>query len=151
MVGDFPDFAVDRLSGRLYAVWADGRFSGGAATGIALSVSADGGLSWSAPVKINQTPTNIPAGNQQAFLPSVAVAADGTVGVTYFDFRNNTPAPGLPTDYWFVHADPGSNPSDPASWRQELRLTGTSFDLETGPLGPEGYFLVRQRTLTWIS
>ena len=42
-------------------------------------------------IKVNKTPTNIPIGNQQAFTPSVDVAADGTVAVTYYDFRNNTP------------------------------------------------------------
>ena len=53
---------------------------------------------------MNQTPTTIPIGNQQAFTPSVDVAADGTVAVTYYDFRNNTPTPAtLPTDYFVVH------------------------------------------------
>jgi len=45
------------------------------------------------PVKANQTP-NAAA----AFTPSVYVAANGTVGVTYYDFRNNTSAAGALTD-----------------------------------------------------
>src|ERR671924_2000077 len=64
------------------------------------SESADGGLTWSAPVKINKTPTNIPTLDQQAFTATVKVASDGTVGVTYYDFRNNTSSDaGLMTDY----------------------------------------------------
>jgi hypothetical protein len=34
--------------------------------------------------------------------------SDGTVGVPYYDFRNNTAAPGVPTDQWFVHCHRGS-------------------------------------------
>lgn len=98
-------------------------------------MSTDGGFTWSVPIRINQTPTNIPLANQQAFTPSIAVAADGTVGVTYYDFRFNDANPGLPTDYWFVHADPTSSGglSDPLNWGHELRLTNTSFDMERAP------------------
>ncbi len=134
------DVAVDPHNGNLYAVWADARFSGFSHDDIAFSMSTDAGLHWSDPIKVNQTPTNIPAGNQQAFLPSVAVADDGTVAVTYYDFRNNTSAAGLPTDYWLVHAS--SNFTNPASWTaDEKRLTDTSFDLEKAPPTSRGYFL----------
>lgn len=94
-----PDVALDPRTGRLYAVWMDGRFSGGAYNDIALAMSDDGGRTWTAPVRVNQTPTDIPAADRQASYPSVAVAADGTVAVTYADFRFNTVARGLPTDY----------------------------------------------------
>jgi hypothetical protein len=139
--GPLFDVVQDPTSGNLYTVWEDARFSGGAHNGIAFSMSTDGGSTWSAPVAINKTPTDIASGNQNAFLPSIAVAADGTVGVTYYDFRNNTPAAGLLTDYWFVHADPGMDLTNPANWGQELRLTNTSFDMETAPLGPHGLFV----------
>ena len=135
----FLDVTVDRHNGNLYAVWDDGRFSGFAHDDIAFSMSTDGGRSWTTPIKVNQTPTNIPAGDQQAFTPSVAVADNGTVAVTYYDFRNNTPAPGLLTDYWIVHAD--NNFTDPASWSQENRLTNASFDLEQAPRTTRGIFL----------
>ena len=124
----------------LYAVWTDGRFSNFTHDDIAFSMSTDGGLTWSDPIKVNQTPTNIPAGNQQAFTPAVAVAADGTVAVTYYDFRNNTADPGLPTDFWLAHAS--GNYADPSSWATgELRLTDTSFNMENAPLTNHGYFL----------
>jgi hypothetical protein len=103
-------------------------------------MSTDGGQTWTAPIKVNQTPTNIPASDQQAFTPSVAVNSDGTVAVTYYDFRNNTAAAGLPTDYWLVHAS--GNLTDPNSWTSdEKRLTDTSFNMENAAPTSRGYFL----------
>src|SRR5262249_23859431 len=55
-----PAVAVDPRSGNIYVVWEDARFSGGAIDQIAFSMSNDGGLDWTSPIKINQTPTNIP-------------------------------------------------------------------------------------------
>src|SRR5438067_12110627 len=79
--GELPDFAVDRVSGKLYAVWDDDLPDG--LDKVYFSQSTDGGLTWSAPVKINKTPTNVPTLDQQAFTATVKVAGDGTVGVTY--------------------------------------------------------------------
>jgi hypothetical protein len=130
-VADFlAHYAVDPNNGNLYAVWPDGRFSGFQYNSIAFTMSTDGGLTWSAPVRINQAPDAVPAGNRQAFLPSVAVANDGTAAVTYYDFRNNTSAPGVPTDFWLVRAHPSDGLTDPSSWHDENRLTNASFDFE---------------------
>jgi hypothetical protein len=127
-----PDIAVDPDSGNLYAVWQDARFSGGAFDSIAFSMSTDGGFTWSPTIKVNATPTGIPAGNQQAFTPSVHVSEDGTVGVTYYDFRNNTSDPAtLPTDYWIVHCH--ATCANPASWGNEARLTDAPFDMRKAP------------------
>jgi ELWxxDGT repeat protein len=134
------DVAMDPHNGYLYAVWMDGRFSGGQFNSIAFSMSTDGGSIWSAPIQVNKTPTNIPAGDQQALMPSVKVAADGTVAVTYYDFRNNDASPGLPTDYWVVFGKPTTPTAltDPANWGGELRLTDHSFDLEKALFLGEG-------------
>jgi hypothetical protein len=133
----------DPANGNLYAVWADGRFSNFSHEDVAFSMSTNGGLTWSAPIKVNQTPTNIPAGDQQAFTPAVAVNSAGTVAVTYYDFRNNvdlTPGSGLPTDYWLAHA--GGDFTNPASWAaDEKRLTDTSFNMEGAPPTSRGVFL----------
>jgi hypothetical protein len=141
--GTASDVAGDPSNGNLYAVWQDGRFNGRQHDAIAFSMSTDGGLTWSEPIQINQTPTGIDPGNQQAFLPTIQVAQDGTVGVTYYDFRFNDPQPGLATDYWFVHANP-SDPgglTNPANWAHELRLTNASFDLERAPNTVRGLFV----------
>jgi hypothetical protein len=128
-----PEIAVDHATGALYAVWQDARFSapplGHAYAGIALSKSTDGGFTWSPPVQVNQRP------DVQAFTPSVEVAADGTVGVSYYDFRNNTADPNtLWTDYFIVHSHDGA-----ATWGNEAHLGGP-FDMKTAPYAG-GFFV----------
>jgi hypothetical protein len=143
--GDFiPDVAVDPANGNLYAVWMDLRFDGGIFLtdhdNIAFSMSTDGGRSWSPAIKVNQTPTGEPNYDQQAFTPSVDVASDGTVTVSYYDFRNNTSSPAaLDTDYFAVHCHTGC--ASPAGWAgNETRITPASFDIRRAPYA-RGYFL----------
>jgi hypothetical protein len=143
--GDFiPDIAVDPNNGNIYAVWMDLRFDGGIALvdhdNIAFTMSTDGGRTWLPTIKVNQTPTTEPNYDQQAFTPSVAVAADGTVTVSYYDFRYNTPDPGtLLTDYFAVHCH--ANCASAASWMgNETRITPASFDIRRAPYA-RGYFL----------
>ncbi len=150
-----PEVTVDRNpgspgQGNLYAVWQDARFSGFQIDEVAFALSTDGGSTWSAPIKINQTPTGIRLGDRQAFTPTVKVAADGTIGVTYYDFRNNTPCPivggepdctGVPlnTDYFIVHCHAAC--SDPANWAgNETQLTSASFDMRKAPVA-RGFFV----------
>jgi hypothetical protein len=133
--GGLPSFAVDSSSGRMYAVWEDDAGQPGIDE-ILFSQSSDGGLTWSTPLKVNKTPTNIPAGDQQAFTPTIKVASDGTVGVTYYDLRNNTPAPGLPTDYWFVHCHGAC--TNAANW-SETHVAGSFDEEQAADAG--GYFL----------
>ena len=106
--------------GGLVVVWEDSSFSGGLYDGIALSESTDAGQTWSAPVEVNRDPA------VQAFTPSVAVLADGTIGVTYYDFRNNSSnASTLLTDYWFASS------SDAVHW-SEQHISGP-FDMDLAP------------------
>ncbi len=140
--GGLPDIAVDRNLaspgyGNLYAVWGDSfgseKIKSTLHSTIVFTESKDGGLTWSPLSRIDQSP-----GNVQAFTPSVHVASDGTVGVSYYDFRNNTSAPGLPTDQWFIHCHPASDCTDPASWA-ENHVDGP-FDIENAATAG-GYFL----------
>lgn len=121
------DVAVDPENGNLYAVWQDARFNG--FDEVAFSMSTDGGFTWSTPIKINQTPANGNELRRQAFLPSVAVA-DGTVGVTYYDFRNDDDTGEL-ADHWFTSC--AATCSDPSKWGNEARLTDASFDYLQAP------------------
>jgi hypothetical protein len=133
------DIAADR-TGNLYAAWQDSRFRG--VDEIAFSQSSDGGDSWSAPVRVSQTPASSSNPlDQQAFVPQIDVAADGTIAVSYYDFRANTADPGAPTDFWIVHCH--ASCTNPPSWGGEARLTNTSFDIEQAPAarGPFGFFL----------
>jgi hypothetical protein len=131
-----PDIGVNPVTGRLYAVWSDSRFSGGRHNDVAVSTSGDDGLTWTKPRKVNKTPTTIRAVNRQAFTPSVEMTAGGTVGVTYYDFRKNTAGGGTRTDYWFghCHADCTSG----ANW-SETHVSG-SFNIRRAPVA-RGYFL----------
>jgi len=127
-----PSFAVDRRNGNLYAVWEDGRFSNFQYNDTAFAMSADGGLTWSVPIRVNRTPLDIPQTDRQAFFPSIAVAVDGTIGVSYYDFRFNDANPGLPTDRWLVLCHPSSAKpaTNPANWDNEVRLTDISFNMQ---------------------
>jgi hypothetical protein len=78
---DLPEIAVDRASGEVYIVWEQAQ-PGAMIDGVAMVSSTDGGVMWSAPVLINGAP------EAAAFTPTVAVAADGAVGVMYYDLRD---------------------------------------------------------------
>ncbi len=107
-------------NGEVYVAWQDARFSGGLHDAIALSRSHDGGLTWTAPVRVNGAPT-VPA-----FTPSLHVAPDGTVGVSYYDLRNDTATAPLSTDAWLARSRDGG-----ATWT-DLRI-GETFDLAQAP------------------
>jgi hypothetical protein len=114
--------------GELYVVWQEATLAP-SGSAIAFSKSLDGGSSWSAPVRINTRP------DVQAFTPSVEALADGTIGVTHYDLRFNTPDPAtLPTDYWFLHSHNGGSTWD------EARVTPASFDHKLAPFA-QGLFL----------
>jgi hypothetical protein len=144
-----PSIAVDANSGNLYVVWQDARFSNGGDFSdanllideIAFSMSSNGGRRWSRPIKVNRTPTNVPLENRQAFTPAVHVAADGTIAVTYYDFRFNDGASDLKTDYFMVRCQPSSTRrcSDSADWTDEVRVTPASFDFTHAPVAG-GFF-----------
>jgi hypothetical protein len=127
-----PAVAVDPRNGNLYTVWEDARFTG--LDTVAFSMSKDGGLTWSTPIQISKTPTSIPFFDQQAFSPEIAVAANGTVAVTYYDFRNpDSQSSGLPTDTWMIFARATQDLTNPANWGTEQRLTTSSFNMELAP------------------
>jgi hypothetical protein len=130
---DVPALAVD-ASGVVYVAWQDARFSSGQRDAIALSRSTDGGATWSTPVRVNSIPATA------AFTPTVHVRSDGVIGVTYYDFRNNTSdSATLPTDYWIATS------TDALTFR-EAHLSGP-FDLDLAP-DAGGAFLGDYQALT---
>lgn len=120
-----PDIAVDHASGDIYVVWADGL--GTAVNNVVITKSTDGGKRWTALKAIDQTP------GPHAFNQTVTVADDGTAAVLYYDFRNNTPAAGLPTDVWLTQSTDGG-----ATWAEQ-HVTGP-FDMKQAPVA-RGFFL----------
>jgi len=155
--GQEADYAVDPSSGAIYAVWSERGLSGGARVDLAMSASTDGGRSWPAPLRIDQTPNDAPA-----FAPTVAVLPDGTVGVSYYDLRNDGPyEPAIATDYWFETCRSGC--ADLANW-SETHVAGP-FDLRPAPFagalflgdyeglagGPRGFALLFAQTHSSLS
>ena len=120
-----PAFAVDPRSGTVAAAWLDGRFDDARRAGVALSTSSDGGRTWTEPRRVNQTPAGV-----GAVLPSVAYAADGTLGVSYYDLRNRAVgSPGLTTDAWLATCT--ADCAGAGTWR-ETHLGGP-FDASKAP------------------
>jgi hypothetical protein len=134
--GVINDLAVDYSSGphagRIYMTWQDHADNPFGDDLILLSHSDDGGLSWSDPEQVNQTPAG--TFTDQAFEPAVHVNSDGVVAVGYYDFRNDVSGDGnLTTDHWIVHSHDGGT-----TW-SESHLGGP-FDMHQTPYA-RGYFV----------
>lgn len=132
--------------GTIYASWAkDASDETGRRYNLMYSKSTDGGQTWSDPEVIADEKGPPEPGNT-VFLtafpttrcmilaaPSLAVAADGTVGVAFYDHRNDDPRNDPPkvTDFWFRHSHDGGS-----SW-QETHLAGP-FDQTYAPTADGG-------------
>jgi len=125
-----PSIAADPRGGGVYVAWQQ-RFGDGP-DGIAVARSSDGGRTWSPPVRVNSDPA------VAAFTPTVAVAEDGTVGVSYFDVRDDR-AEDL--DHFLAAAFLATSPDGGASFDED-RLT-PPFDLRTARvIDDEGDYFV---------
>jgi hypothetical protein len=131
--------AVDPNTGKLYLVWQDARGTTGpngqgAYSRILMTTSTDGGATWTDPVVVSTPP---PRPGLSAMLPAIAVASNGTVGLTYYDFRSLAPdnTTTLPTDIWFR-----SSPTGDLAAAAETRVTNTSFNFLAAP-NAGGFFL----------
>jgi hypothetical protein len=95
--------------------------------GITVARSRDGGRTW--------TSSQVTGVSAFAFFPSVAVDSHGTVGVTWYDLRNDRPGDAaLTADAWFASSDDRGR-----TWRQR-HLAGP-FDLRAAPFGSNGHQL----------
>jgi hypothetical protein len=110
-----PSFTVDR-AGNAYLVWA--RIEpGGRPPVIDLARSVDGGRRWSQPASVVHP-------GKQVFLPTIAAADDGTLGLTWYDTRADVRGDGKFTaDYRFALSRDGGR-----AWHGQ-RLAGP-FDME---------------------
>jgi hypothetical protein len=84
----FPSMAVDlsggQYNGNIYVTWNDERNGDG---DIFLSVSSDGGNSWSAAKRINDDPVS---NGREQYWPWVAVAENGEIDLIFYDTRNTS-------------------------------------------------------------
>ncbi|WP_433186279.1 hypothetical protein [Actinoallomurus sp. CA-150999] len=134
-----PLLAVQPNSKVVNAVWqsqnADGTFH------VAYARSTDNGQTWSTPVRVDKTPTG------SAAVPAIAVSPAGVVGITYYDFRNNTSAATLPTDFWATTC--AEDCTESGSWNEQ-HVEG-SFDARTVPLTSSGRMIGDYTGLVWTT
>jgi Neuraminidase (sialidase) len=131
-----PEAALDPATGRLYAVWQDSRFNGGKFDEVAISTSADGGATWSAPARVND------ATGQPAFTAAVAVNSVGAVAVSYYQYVSQS-ATALPTNYLLK-----TSSNQGASFGVATTLKGP-FDMTIAP-DSEGFFVGDYEGLTAV-
>lgn len=86
--GGLPAAAIDPVTGDMYVVWQDARFSSAGLNDIAFSVSADGGASWSAPRAVDPEVPGL-----DRFTPAVAAFA----GKVYVSYRTRGASGAAPT------------------------------------------------------
>ena len=112
----FPSAAV-APDGTAYLAFENN--SSGTSGGIGVAKSRDGGLTW--------TSSMLPGVSAYAFEPAIAVDKKGTVGVMWYDLRNDRLGDSaLTADVWFAHSR-----NRGASWRQ-THVAGPT-DLQTSP------------------
>jgi hypothetical protein len=136
--------AVDRATGALYVV-SENYFNDETwfPNQVAFVSSTDGGHTWSDRIRIDDTPPNENPVIEQAFMPSVEVSDDGTIGVTYYSFQNDEAGDEhSDADVYFIHCHPDlADCNTRGGWSEAIRLTPNSFDYEVAPTGRRGLFL----------
>lgn len=141
------DIAVNNCNGYVYIATQDSTFNQNSepdgfeflGAGSVIIMSKDGGLTWSEKIPVNPTTTD-----SQAYMATVAVLKDGTVGVFYYTDRNHdyTGDDGsefLQQDVYLSLFDKDLN------YLGEKRVTPNSFNLRKAPvlsfLGVPSYYI----------
>ena len=112
-------------AGRLYVAYEDTSADGGLDTNVYVTHSDDGST-WSTPVRVNDD-----TGGAYQFFPAIAVAPNGTVGLSFYDTRND-PTNHKTDQYFSFSADGGK------SWSANTKVTTAQSD-ETGQHDPNQY------------
>jgi hypothetical protein len=154
--GSIPDIAVNRTNGYIYVAWQNVD-PGLSFIGVFMTMSKDGGDTWSEEILVGGGDVKQNGSPSFAQLPAVHVADDGTVGVLFFDDRNDVACPDLnlsneDNEECFTVLADGSVKAGPLSndWFfktydmdlnliEEQRVTRESFDLRQAPVA-RGYF-----------
>jgi len=133
--GGLVDFAT--RGSNAYMVWEDALPSEPRRGHIFFSQSTDDGVTWSTPIVISHTP---PQPGVDAFVPTIEINSAGKLGVSYYDFRNNTSTTDgfAATDLWLTQCT--SNCASQAGWSVETQVTPQSFDMSAAPVA-RGQFL----------
>ncbi len=124
--GGLVDFAT--RGSNAYMVWEDALPSEPTRGHILFSQSTDDGVTWSTPIVISHTPASP---GVDAFIPTIAINSAGTLGVSYYDFRNNVPGGIASTDLWLTRCS--SSCASAGSWSADTQVTPQSFDMSAAP------------------
>ncbi|HEX4568114.1 MAG TPA: sialidase family protein [Vicinamibacterales bacterium] len=115
----YPSCAADRSSGahrgRLYCSWMDLNAAGN--TDIRVSVSDDGGSSWSPAAPATDAISGVDRFNHWLAVDPVT----GDVNLSFYDTRNDTTGSRYMTDIYFSQSRTGA-----ASWLPNIRVTDVS-------------------------
>jgi hypothetical protein len=107
---NLPSAAADPLTGAIVVVWNDQLFG----DPDILSVrSADGGFTWSDPVRVNDD-----AGGMAQFFPWIAFDPHGVAHVCWYDRRED----GTDIDVYYAQST-----DDGSSWQPNVRVTAAAF------------------------
>ncbi len=135
------DSKVHPKTGELYITWADGKANPAWSpqspmSGVFISRSKDGGISWSSPIVANPKTVGI-----QTFSPSIAITENCVVGVCFYDFRRyqdeGSFTASLKTNLWLTLFDHSIE-----KFLGEVRLTPESFDARKFTFFPNQGFLI---------
>ena len=118
-----PAVSIDQRNGTIYVTYPSNP-PGPDQSDVFLVKSDDAGKTWSNPVRVNDDHTH-----SDQFFPTVAVAGDGTVGVAFYD-RRNDPANIKMDVYLAISTDGGK------TFAPNKRLT----EVSSGPAEPLSLF-----------
>jgi hypothetical protein len=107
---NLPSAAEDPLTGDLVVVWNDQLFGD---PDILAIRSTDGGMTWSAPVRVNDD-----LGTDAQFFPWVDADETGVFHAVWYDRRDN----GFDIDVYYASSMDGG-----ASWTANVRVTAAAF------------------------
>lgn len=107
---NLPTADADPLTGDLLVLWNDQRFGN---PDILAIRSSDGGLSWSAPVRVNDD-----GGTRAQWFPWVHFDDGGIAHATWYDRRNDASL----IDVYYARSLDGG-----ATWEENARVTGAGF------------------------
>ena len=131
-VDHHPHIAVSPLnSNYVYAVWNDSRWDTpsndcgreGKHSDIAFSSTTDGGQTWSSVVRLNDDAL---ANGVDQWMPSIGIAADGTIGVYWYDRR-------YAADPYFYDATYTQSTDGGVTWTPNVRVSDVSSNPDNLP------------------
>jgi hypothetical protein len=103
-------------AGRLYETYEDRKSGGGSDTNVYVTFSDNGGTTWSTPAQVNDD-----NGTAYQFFPAIAIDPAGTVGLSWYDTRNDPL--NHKTDQYFSFSTDGGG-----TWSANKKVTTKQSD-----------------------